>query len=119
MKNLRKNLKHLIVGTLPSDVFTDTKVFADGIAIDVDGNPIELPEEKKAPLLQIELDSFGDVPKVFYKGEEITGRVSIRFDWQTEDSVDLTRCSFEIVHCENPGEDNVNIRTIAHKSLGE
>lgn len=42
-------------------------------------------EKENKPLLQIELDEYGSVPRVFYKGEEITGKVSIDFNWVTDD----------------------------------
>lgn len=88
--------------------------------IEFDGFPIELPEITEPSLLHIELSSFGEVPKVFYQGEEITGRISVNFDWQTKDAVGLKHCSFEIVHCDRrDGDKNMNIRTISHQSLGK
>ncbi|TCP32174.1 hypothetical protein EV207_101152 [Scopulibacillus darangshiensis] len=38
-----------------------------------------------SPLLRIELDKIGSVPRVTYKGEEINNKVCISFDWQTAD----------------------------------
>lgn len=37
----------------------------------------------KEKYLVIELDELGDVPRVFYKGEEITMKEFINFQWQT------------------------------------
>lgn len=34
--------------------------------------------------LSIELNSLDSVPKVFYKGEEIKGKVHVAFDWKTQ-----------------------------------
>lgn len=42
-----------------------------------------MPEPIK-PLLVIELESETSVPKVFYQGEEITGRKQIEFGWKTK-----------------------------------
>ncbi|MFA1819016.1 hypothetical protein ACDX78_02230 [Virgibacillus oceani] len=38
------------------------------------------------PLLVIELQDETSVPKVFYKGEEITKKIHIHFDWDTDTS---------------------------------
>ncbi|KND05469.1 hypothetical protein BHT95_21135 [Bacillus paralicheniformis] len=47
---------------------------------------IELFNEKnKAPLLQIELEDIDSIPHVFYKGERITERIAIDFEWRTGD----------------------------------
>ncbi|MCM3792494.1 hypothetical protein M3690_04205 [Priestia megaterium] len=35
-------------------------------------------------LLTIELDNLDSVPKVFYKGEEITDKARIDFSWKTQ-----------------------------------
>jgi len=40
--------------------------------------------EKKEPLLTIELQDETAVPKVFYEGKEITGKVRVSFDWITK-----------------------------------
>lgn len=40
------------------------------------------PESK--PLLTIELQDETAVPKVFYEGKEITGKVRVSFDWITK-----------------------------------
>lgn len=39
------------------------------------------------PLLTIELESETAVPKVFYKGEEITGKRHVFFDWETDTTI--------------------------------
>lgn len=39
----------------------------------------------KDKLLVIELDEYGSVPRVFYKGEKIKGKVRVLFDWHTKD----------------------------------
>lgn len=37
----------------------------------------------KKKLLVIALDNESSVPSVFYKGEELTGKSNVRFDWDT------------------------------------
>jgi hypothetical protein len=39
---------------------------------------------KDNKLLVIELENEDAVPKVFYKGEEITDKVHVGFDWSTQ-----------------------------------
>jgi len=60
----------------------------------VDGEPIKEPA-----LLTIELESETSVPKVFYKGEEITDKVSVSFDWETDTDV-MGGLSYAIEHRE-------------------
>lgn len=47
----------------------------------------ELEEQKKNKYLSIELDELGDVPKVFYKGKEVTNKESINFQWTTRTDI--------------------------------
>lgn len=44
-----------------------------------------IQSKEQEPLLVIELDNETAVPKVFYKGKEITGKVRVSFDWATKD----------------------------------
>ncbi|MED4559439.1 hypothetical protein [Bacillus subtilis] len=64
-----------------------TPVIGIGTAIpagDVESlEPQPLKSAKKAPLLQIELEDIDSVPRVFYKGEKITNRIAIDFEWRT------------------------------------
>lgn len=39
----------------------------------------------KPPLLLIRLEELHDIPTVIYKGEELTGRIKIKFEWHTKD----------------------------------
>ncbi|RDE19275.1 hypothetical protein [Parageobacillus thermoglucosidasius] len=50
----------------------------------------------KDKLLVIELDEYGSVPRVFYKGEEITKKVRVSFDWRTKDGKHLGLPNIEI-----------------------
>ncbi|MCO4849955.1 hypothetical protein [Bacillus vallismortis] len=43
-------------------------------------------QPKPSPLLQIELDEIDSVPRVFYKGEKITNRIAVDFEWRTRES---------------------------------
>ncbi|MCY9242076.1 hypothetical protein MOE55_10165 [Bacillus spizizenii] len=43
-------------------------------------------QSKASPLLQIELDEIDSVPHVFYKGEKITNRIAVDFEWRTGES---------------------------------
>ncbi|RBZ02105.1 hypothetical protein DSD26_00050 [Bacillus velezensis] len=36
------------------------------------------------PLLQITLDEINSIPEVYYKGEKITKRIKVSFDWETK-----------------------------------
>jgi hypothetical protein len=54
-------------------------------------------------LLVIELDEYGSVPRVFYRGEEIKGKKRVLFDWHTKDEKHLGLPSIEI---EYAGEEN-------------
>jgi hypothetical protein len=44
-----------------------------------------MTEEKKEPMLKIELDELTSVPKVFYNGEEVTAKIRVYFEWKTKD----------------------------------
>ncbi|MGP9043357.1 hypothetical protein [Cytobacillus kochii] len=71
---------------------------------------------KEAPLLQIELDTYGSVPRVFHKGEEITGKVSIDFNWITDEE-DLKYGPYiKLVHMSSNSE-YPSQRTIEYKDI--
>ncbi|MGP9039805.1 hypothetical protein [Cytobacillus kochii] len=55
---------------------------------------------KEAPLLQIELDTYGSVPRVFHKGEEIELKQSIQFDWETSEDTIANGPYIKIQHIE-------------------
>ncbi|WP_406589980.1 hypothetical protein [Bacillus atrophaeus] len=38
----------------------------------------------KEPLLQITLDDTNSIPEVYYRGEKITERIKVSFDWETK-----------------------------------
>lgn len=61
-----------------------------------------------AKFLTIELDNINSVPRVFYKGEEVTNKVLIQFQWQTRKD--------EEVQILNP---IINIETLQIDSFGK
>jgi len=64
--------------------------------------------KKKEPLLTIELQDETAVPKVFYEGKEITGKVRVSFDWLTNGMEPLSGgTKFNIEHCETGHKDLV------------
>lgn len=73
---------------------------------------------KKTPLLTIELDSMGDVPKVFYRGEKIDGKVSVKFDWHTRDFNRDGVSDFEIKHGEIDRHGRSFVKSIRYGFFG-
>jgi hypothetical protein len=74
------------------------------------------PINKTRPLLTIELQSYGDVPKVFYKGEEIKNKVYVGFEWETNTDDPLPKLpTIHIRHDEADG-DYHSTKTICHSS---
>lgn len=71
---------------------------------------------ENVPLLQIELDTYGSVPRVFHKGEEITDKVSIDFSWVTNDEWGQYGPYIKIVHCDNKSEYPLQ-RTIEYEDV--
>ena len=67
------------------------------------------PCKDKKPLLTIELQDETSVPKVFYKGEEITNKVNVSFDWDTSDARNPHGLTYAIEHIEiDNGQATVN-----------
>lgn len=66
---------------------------------------IYCPERQRAeePLLQIELEDEHSLPKVFYKGKEITGKIKIDFDWRTKGLIDLGGLEFNLEYGDDKG----------------
>lgn len=55
---------------------------------------------RKNNLLVIELKDETSVPKVFYKGEEISAKINVSFDWDTSDAHSPGGLSYAIEHVE-------------------
>lgn len=60
-------------------------------------------EKESTPLIQIELEDENSIPKVFYEGEEITGKAQITFDWITKKNRGLGGMKFNIEHADEKG----------------
>jgi hypothetical protein len=75
---------------------------------------VSIPAQLQPQLLRIELDTITSVPRVYYNGIEITKKVHIKFDWQTND--DTLQYS-PIIYIEHLAEPNRDMKTsvIEHK----
>lgn len=71
-------------------------------------------DKPRAKLLTITLDDIESVPEVFYRGEEITGRQRVSFDWKTNDDWRYPT-HIKLVHRDSETE-LVNTKTIEHNS---
>ncbi|MDE1424937.1 hypothetical protein [Bacillus licheniformis] len=67
-----------------------------------DLNNLEAEPLNKQPLLQIELDDIDSVPRVFYKGEKITNRIAIDFEWRTGGADKVGSTYIRIKHGNDP-----------------
>lgn len=73
---------------------------------------------QESNFLTIELQDKTSVPKVFYKGEEITSKVKVQFDWETR-TESVGGCKIHIEHYEDGkegGAKEISSRTIVHKT---
>jgi NMD protein affecting ribosome stability and mRNA decay len=73
----------------------------------------EIIDHQDTTLLQIKLDTITSVPRVFYKGEEITKKMRVSFDWETRRDGDKTPTFIHIQHADPLSED-INTMTIQH-----
>ncbi|EFV70114.1 hypothetical protein HMPREF1012_03860 [Bacillus sp. BT1B_CT2] len=67
-----------------------------------DLNNLEAEPLNKSPLLQIELEDIDSVPRVFYKGEKITNRIAIDFEWRTGGADKVGSTYIRIKHGNDP-----------------
>ncbi|WP_313894692.1 hypothetical protein [Psychrobacillus sp.] len=65
------------------------------------------------PLLSIEIESLDNVPKVIYKGEEITGKTNIDFTWETK-TLDPGKVEFMVKYY-----DKDETGSLTHMVIGE
>lgn len=71
--------------------------------------------EGNKPLLTIELDYIGSVPKVFYKGEEIKSKVRVAFEWETDSEVmELGSPYIDIEYCVNDPNERPHTKSIRY-----
>lgn len=74
-------------------------------------------EEVKHPLLKIELNAHGEVPKVFLNGEDVKGKCEVQFEWKTSEGHKKPHVqNFELNYVEEEGDTLVQ-RTISFKEL--
>ena len=66
---------------------------------------------KPKPLLIIELQDETSVPRVFYQGEEITGKIRVSFDWETRTD-ELGGTMYNIDYAESKCKEPI------HKGIG-
>lgn len=75
--------------------------------------------KKNSPLIQIELDTYGSVPRVFHNGEEITGgKVSIDFNWETDSFCQVNGPYISIVHIDGDDKGKA-VKTIEYKDINK
>jgi hypothetical protein len=85
----------------------------------IKGLTIEIPKYGKQPLLQITLDEYGKVPKVLYKGEEVSKKVEVDFKWTTKDSgFNSGTTKFSITHGDEE-RDKQAVQTISYNPVWE
>ncbi|KIO60029.1 hypothetical protein B4143_2758 [Bacillus subtilis] len=65
--------------------YVSSKYGVDVAIPEKDFSSLTVEQIKEPPLLQIELDNLGSVPRVFYKGEEIKNKVRVDFSYLTGD----------------------------------
>ncbi|MCY7912264.1 hypothetical protein [Bacillus haynesii] len=57
--------------------------------------------DQAVPLIQIELEKLDSIPRVFYKGEKITNRIAVDFEWRTAGPEKLGSSYIRIKHGES------------------
>ncbi|WP_303752595.1 oxidoreductase [Bacillus velezensis] len=74
----------------------------------------QLIHEHSPNLLTIELTDEQLIPRIIYKGEEITGRISVDFEWRTKDADQCGSTYFRIKHAkESAGSPVVETKELA------
>ena len=58
----------------------------------------QIIRENTTNLLTIELTDEQSIPRVMYKGEEITGRIAVDFEWRTKDADQCGSTYYRIKH---------------------
>jgi hypothetical protein len=72
---------------------------------------------RSSNLLEIKLPDINSVPQVFYKGQEITKKVRVSFDWETNGPEIPIHPDINIEHVEKGSNDLPYIKAIRYKSL--
>ncbi|MFV4884741.1 hypothetical protein RY279_04555 [Bacillus velezensis] len=76
-------------------------------------------EEQPQPLLQIKLDDMTSIPEVYYKGEKITERVKVSFDWETATYYDESKANILIKRGVKDSFGQPTVETIETKKQGK
>lgn len=80
---------------------------------------LENPKDSGSPLLQIELERFGEAPKVFLNGNEIEKKEDVKFTWSTRDAVEASVTELAVSHFDNEGLHNaIQIRKAGEMDHG-
>nr|MDH3082580.1 hypothetical protein [Bacillus subtilis] len=58
----------------------------------------QIIRENTTNLLTIELTDEQSIPRIVYKGEEITGRIAVDFEWRTKDADQCGSTYYRIKH---------------------
>lgn len=87
---------------------TTTKVYADEKVIE---------EFEEYSLLTIDLVTLDSVPRVFYKGEEITGKIHVGFDWSTQTDKTVPSPKIDIEYADT-GSSRPSTKRISHNPYG-
>uniref|UniRef100_UPI00203CF560 hypothetical protein n=1 Tax=Bacillus cytotoxicus TaxID=580165 RepID=UPI00203CF560 len=70
-------------------------------------------EPKQEPLLQIVLSDIDAAPDVYYKGDKVTGKIRVSFDWATDTDKVLYMTYIHIEHAD-PDDKRLNTKVIQH-----
>ncbi|MGN7305357.1 oxidoreductase [Bacillus subtilis] len=74
----------------------------------------QLIRENTPNLLTIELTDEQSIPRIIYKGEEITGRIAVDFEWRTKDADQCGSTYYRIKHTkESAGAPVVETKELA------
>ncbi|WP_241768857.1 hypothetical protein [Bacillus siamensis] len=80
---------------------------------------LEKVREEEQPLLQIKLDDMTSIPEVYYKGEKITERVKVSFDWETATYYDESKANILIKRGVKDSLGQPTVETIETKKQGK
>ncbi|MCM3106978.1 hypothetical protein [Bacillus velezensis] len=78
--------------------YATTVVGFDPATLKRDLSSLTVEKIFETPLLKIELDEIDSAPRIFYKGEKITDRVAVDFEWRTEESDKIGSAYIRIKH---------------------
>ncbi|AEB25234.1 MULTISPECIES: hypothetical protein [Bacillus amyloliquefaciens group] len=70
-------------------------------------------------MLQITLDEINSIPEVYYKGEKITKRIKVSFDWETATYYDESKANILIKRGVKDSLGSPTVETIETKKQGK